>query len=79
MKEEEKFEAEKEFLMLSLRTKWGIKNGEYKAFFGKDIPKKYFKKAKKFESFGLVTTAEDEIKLTEKGFLLSNYIISEIM
>ena len=79
VKKEENFEAEKEFVMLALRTKWGIKNGEYKAFFGKDIPKKYFKKTKKFESFGLVTTAEDEIKLTEKGFLLSNYIISEIM
>ena len=79
VKKEENFEAEKEFVMLALRTKWGIKNEEYKDFFGKNIPKKYFEKAKKFESFGLVNTAKDGVSLTEKGFLLSNYIISEIM
>ena len=77
--DEKNFEAEKEFVMLTLRTKWGIKNSEYKKYFGCDIPKKYFEKVKKFERFGLANINEDGINLTEKGFLLSNYIISEII
>ncbi len=77
--EKENFEKEKEFIMLALRTKWGIKNSKYKNLFGCDIPKKYFEKGKKFRQFGLINMDDEEINLTEKGFLLSNYIISEFM
>ena len=76
---EESFEPEKEFVMLALRTKWGVLNKEYKKFFGVDIPKRYFEKGKKFEGLGLVNINKSGINFTEKGFLLSNYIISEIM
>lgn len=73
------FEAEKEFVMLAWRTKWGITNEEYRKNFGCDIPKRYFEKGKKFEKYGFVSLENNGINLTEKGFLLSNYIISEII
>lgn len=73
------FEAEKEFVMLALRTKMGVESKQYKKKFGKDIPKDYFDKGKKFQKYELVNIENGRISLTEKGFLLSNYIISEII
>ena len=73
------FEPEKELIMLSLRTCDGLTNQKFKNKLGKDIPKIYFERAKKFENYGFLECKNDSIKLTEKGFLVSNSIISEIL
>ncbi|MGN1041221.1 MAG: radical SAM family heme chaperone HemW [Acutalibacteraceae bacterium] len=72
-------EREKEFMMLGLRMKSGITNESFKNVFGRNIPDVYFKRAKKFEKYGLINLSNDKISLTTRGFLLSNYIISEII
>ncbi len=74
-----KFEPEKEFVMLKLRTSKGLNNDEFKYKFGKDIPQKYFQKAEKFAKYGFLKIDDKNISLNEKGFLVSNYIISEII
>lgn len=73
------FEPEKELVMLLLRTKEGLTNKKFKNKFGKNIPKIYFERAKKFEEYGYLNCTENSICLTEKGFLVSNSIISEIL
>ncbi len=73
------FEPQKELVMLSLRTKEGLTNKKFKSKLGKNIPKVYFDKAKKFEEHGYLNCTENSIYLTEKGFLVSNSIISEIL
>ena len=71
--------SEEEYIMLQLRLRDGLRNEEYKSMFGKDIPKKYFEKAKAFENLGLIKTEKDCIALTTKGFLVSNQIICEFL
>lgn len=68
-----------EYVMLKLRLSEGISNDEYKNKFGIDLPEKYFKKMKKFEELGLAKIDKNKISLTEKGFLLSNKIIGELI
>lgn len=77
--EHEKTNLEKEFIMLALRTKWGITNTKFKQKMGYDLPKTYFEKAKKFEKHGLIECSENGIKINESSFLVSNVIISEII
>lgn len=60
-----------ERLMLALRTDEGI-----------CLPEKserLSEKIKEFQKFGLLNFENDRIVLTDKGFLVSNYIISEIL
>lgn len=68
-----------EYAMLRLRISDGLVNEEYQKKFGKSIPEEYFKKAKKFEDFGLVKINENNIVLSPKGFLLSNKIIGDLI
>ena len=68
-----------EYAMLRLRLSEGLANEEYQKKFRMSIPEEYFKKAKKFEDFGLVKVNENNISLTPKGFLLSNKIIGDLI
>lgn len=77
--EYEKTDLEKEFIMLALRTKWGVTNKKFKEKLGYDLPRIYFDKAKKFEKYGLMRCSPDAIGINECGFLISNAIISEII
>lgn len=70
---------ENEFIMLRLRLSEGLKNSDYKARFGSDIPKKVFDKAETFQKQGLTLCSDGRIRLTPKGFLLSNYVISRLI
>lgn len=71
--------SEEEFIMLALRLTEGLQNEKFKARFGKDIDEKVFKKAEFFAKHGLLTLTKERIALNEKGFLLSNTIISELL
>lgn len=73
------FEPEQEYIILSLRTKNGIVSRNFQKKFNKIIPEKYFQRAKKFIECGLIEKFDEGFRLTEKGFLLSNFVISRII
>lgn len=73
------FEPEKEYIMLALRTEKGVANEEFKKKFNKNIPEEYFKRAEKFIKYGLIEKIDEGFRLTERSFLLSNIVISEII
>lgn len=68
-----------EFIMLGLRLSEGITNGRFRLRFGYDIPEKYISRAKRFADLGLVKIFSDGFALTEKGFMVSNSLIAEIL
>ncbi len=70
---------EQEFIMLGLRLSEGITKERFYSRFGKEIPDEYIKRAEKFVKSGYVRTSQNGFALTEKGFLISNYLISEII
>ena len=71
--------SEEEYIMLKLRLASGLNNEEFKIRFGYNIPIKYFKRAKIYEKYSLLNINKNSISLTNKGFLLSNKIISQII
>lgn len=76
----EKFDSELEYFMLQMRLCHGIDSEKYREKLNKDMPKKFFETAKKYSKLGFCETKDDKnIRFTDKGFLISNYIISEIL
>lgn len=71
--------TEDEYVMLMLRTNKGVIISEYKAEFNKLPSEKFIQKAKFYESHGYVKTDDTGVRLTEKGFLLSNTIIADLI
>ncbi|MGN0452940.1 MAG: radical SAM family heme chaperone HemW [Ruminococcus sp.] len=67
-----------EYIMLSLRTDSGFSLEKYKELFSSVPSADIFTEAKKLEKLGLTRVAGDNISLTEKGFLLSNAVISQL-
>lgn len=70
---------EEEYIMLRLRLKNGIVFDDFEKRFGKSFPQDIIKKTEKFVDNGLMRKDKDSISLTEKGFLLSNSIIAELI
>ena len=68
-----------EYIMLRLRLSDGISFTDYKNRFGEDLSSEIIKKAERFREDALLTADDKKIALTPKGFLLSNYIISELL
>ena len=68
-----------EFIMLGLRLSEGITNDRFRMHFGFDIPEKYINRAKRFEAVGLTKILGNGFTLTEKGFMVSNSLIVEIL
>lgn len=68
-----------EFVMINLRTMWGININQVKLMFGNDICELLVKYSHKFISSGDLVRKQDTILLTEKGVLLSDYIIRDLM
>lgn len=69
---------EEEYIMLRLRLADGIIFEEFEKRFGKKFSKKIIEKAKAFEEKNYLKISEKNIALTREGFLISNYIISEL-
>ena len=61
--------------MLALRLEKGINLLE----FFEDIPKKLTEKINNFESKGLISYNHPHLYLTDKGMLLSNILITELI
>lgn len=68
-----------EYIMLMLRTSIGVDLSEYQELFGNLPPKNFFDKAKLYEAHGYIKTDGNSISLTEKGFLVSNTVIADLI
>ncbi len=68
-----------EYAMLALRLSEGMSLDGYRKAFGESFEDGREEKLSKFESIGLLGITEDRIFLTEKGFYLSNTVLSEIL
>lgn len=68
-----------EYAMLRLRLRSGLVGSETVARFGFDIPEKMRKKISPFVEKGLAESDEKGIRLNTKGFLISSYIIVQIL
>ena len=71
--------SEEEFVMLALRLKRGLIFSEYEEIFGKKLPMGAINKAKLYEKGSLCRVTQNSISLTDKGMLVSNSIICEIV
>lgn len=70
---------EEEFIMLRLRLKQGLDLNELKSKYGERAFERILKKAPFLKEQGLIDFNNNTISLTEKGFLLSNAVISELI
>lgn len=68
-----------EYAMLRLRLTDGLLNSDTEKRFGHKIPEEMIKKSAFFADNGLMEINETGIRLTRKGFLLSNSILAEIL
>lgn len=71
--------SEEEYIMLMLRTCQGVNIEVFKEIFGKEPSKNFIEKAKLYEKYGYIKTDNNSVRLTEKGFLLSNTIIADLI
>ena len=72
-------EREAEFIMLGLRTREGISKSEFFARFGIDFDEKYGKKLSEREKLSFISENGDRFALNERGFQVSNMILSLIL
>lgn len=70
---------EEEYIMLRLRLEDGIIFEDFEKIFGKSFPQNIINKTEKFIRNSLMNCDEKSMALTEKGFLLSNSIIAELI
>lgn len=70
---------EEEFIMLSLRLKSGLDFNEYQNRYHKPLPERVIKTAEKYINYGLMEKNLSTVRLTPRGFLVSNVIISELI
>ena len=68
-----------EFAMLRLRLSEGLSEKMLISRFGRGFSKNARAKIPQFEKSSLLTFDGDTLRLTEKGFLVSNYLIAEIL
>ena len=72
------FGQAEEFIMLALRTSKGINSFEYEQKFNKPF-KPIAKALKKYMDYGFVQNIDNTWNFTEKGFLVSNTILSDVL
>ncbi len=68
-----------EYIMLMLRTGTGIDITEYETMFNVKLSNDFYIKANAYEKLGYIIIDDNSIRLTEKGFLLSNAIIADLI
>ena len=67
-----------EYFMLKLRLAQGISEDEIIKKYNHSFSESFLKKAKEFESYGVLKIQNKTLSLTKQGFLISNTIISEL-
>ena len=68
-----------EYIMLMLRTGTGIDIIEYETMFNVKLRNDFYRKANAYKKLGYIIIDDNSIRLTEKGFLLSNAIIADLI
>ena len=68
-----------EYAMLVLRLVEGLDENKVFEKFGYNIPNELYEKSKIFIDNGYMTNEDNTLKLTRKGFLLSNSILAKIL
>lgn len=68
-----------EYIMLRLRLKDGLVFQKYRERFGEDLPEGVKKAALPLKNAGLLNITPDGISLTDRGMLLSNSIITNLL
>ena len=71
--------GEEEYIMLRLRLKDGLRFDEYKKRYQKEFPERIIKKAEELKQYEVLICDKSGIRLTEKGFLLSNSVIAGLL
>ena len=71
--------GEEEFIMLGMRLAEGISYRRFRQRFGRELPEKYTKRAQTLEAAGYTVSDSEGIRLTRKGFLVSNAVLAEIL
>lgn len=77
--EKSNLNLKEEFAMLRLRLNEGLNFKTYEEKFKEPIPKTWVNNAEQLEKYDLVTVDKKNIRLSTKGFLLSNTVISKII
>ena len=68
-----------EYVMLALRLKEGFSLAEYREKFGADFLSLRYEKLVAYQKLGLLNFDGDRVSLSEKGFYLSNTILTELI
>jgi oxygen-independent coproporphyrinogen-3 oxidase len=68
-----------EFVMLGFRLRAGIDVVEYGERFGEDFEDNYGEKMQEFIEKEYIMKTKNGYRLSRRGFLISNYILSEIL
>lgn len=68
-----------EYIMLGLRLSEGVSFMRFTERFGCSVPEEYLSNAWKFIKAGYTEVTDEYMRLTQKGFLLSNALIGEIL
>ncbi len=68
-----------EFMIMGLRTQKGISENEFKNRFGKDLKDIFITEIEKFTKLGLLKFNNGYYSLTDRGFDISNSIMSEFI
>jgi oxygen-independent coproporphyrinogen-3 oxidase len=68
-----------EYIMLTLRTKWGVDLKYIEEEFGKTTELEFLGKASDFMKTGLMYTKNSNCIMTEKAWFISDHIISRLM
>ncbi len=68
-----------EYVMLRLRLSAGIDLGEFRRKFGRDFEEMYGNKILPYINNGYMVKRRDSIAFTRRGFMVSNYILSDIL
>ncbi len=66
-----------EFIFLNLRKKAGLNINDFKKKFGVDFRELFRKKLNDFKKEGFIIIDDSCVRLTEKGFLVSDFIFTE--
>ena len=68
-----------EFIMLRMRLSEGISHSEFKALFGMDFAQRYNDKLAPYIKNGFLVSNGENTFFSDKGFFVSNYILSDII
>lgn len=68
-----------EYVLLALRLAEGLRAADYRARFGSPLPAGLVRKAAVLAGAGFCTVNDAGVRLTRKGFLLSNEVIAELL